>query len=142
MRCKNRRHGIIAAAREVCNAIRHLGDGSRLILRQSVRGSIRAVRAVIAVRNTWAFLTETRFVADVCCDNIALGNTWYEHKLIGSTLSTTRFVSPGPHKSALSYTDNVRNSLMIVATARTLNLTALNWTQICSILQLSDFAIY
>ena len=36
-------------------------DLSRLILRQRVRGSVRAVRAV---RNTWVFLTETRFVAN------------------------------------------------------------------------------
>jgi hypothetical protein len=45
-RRKNRRHGIIAAAREVCNATRRLGDKSRLILRQRVRGSARTVRAV------------------------------------------------------------------------------------------------
>jgi hypothetical protein len=61
-RCKNKRHGIIAAAREVCNATRRLGDGSRLILRQRVRGSARAVRAI---RNTRVFQTETRVVADV-----------------------------------------------------------------------------
>jgi len=61
-RRKNKRHGIIAAAREVCNATRRLGDGSRLILRQRVRGSARAVRAV---RNTRVFQTETRVVADV-----------------------------------------------------------------------------
>jgi hypothetical protein len=57
-----KRHGIIAAAREVCNATHRLGDGSRLILGQMVRGSARAVRAV---RNTWVFQTETRVVADV-----------------------------------------------------------------------------
>jgi len=58
---KNMRHGIIAAARKVCNATHHLGDGSCLILRQSVRGSDRAVRAVW---NTRVFQTETRVVAD------------------------------------------------------------------------------
>jgi hypothetical protein len=37
-------------------------DGQRVILRQRVRGSVRAVRAV---RNTWVFQTETRVFADV-----------------------------------------------------------------------------
>ena len=46
----------------LCNATRRLGDGQRAILRQRVRGSIRAVRAV---RNTLVFQTETRVVADV-----------------------------------------------------------------------------
>jgi len=45
----------------LCNATHRLGDGKRLILRQRVRGSIRAVRAF---RNTRVFLTETRVVAD------------------------------------------------------------------------------
>jgi hypothetical protein len=58
---KNTRHGIIAAAREVCKATCRLGDGWRLILRQRVRGSARAVRAL---RNTRVFQTETRVVAD------------------------------------------------------------------------------
>jgi hypothetical protein len=61
-RRKNMRHGIIAAAREVCNATRRLGDRSRLILRQRVRRSARPGRAV---RNTRVFQTETRVVADV-----------------------------------------------------------------------------
>jgi hypothetical protein len=43
------------------NATRHLGDGKRVILRQRVRGSVRAVRAV---RNTRVFQTDTRVVAD------------------------------------------------------------------------------
>jgi hypothetical protein len=55
------RHGIIAAARVDCNATRRLGDGSPQILRQRVRGSARAVRAV---RNTRVFQMETRVVAD------------------------------------------------------------------------------
>jgi hypothetical protein len=46
----------------LCNATRRLGDGKRVILRQRVRGSVRAVRAV---QNTRVFQTETRFVADV-----------------------------------------------------------------------------
>ena len=46
---------------KLCNATRHLGDGLRVILRQRVRGSVRAVRAV---GNTQVFLTETRVVAD------------------------------------------------------------------------------
>jgi len=54
--------GLIAGTREVCNATRRLGDGSCLILRQRVRGSVRAVRAV---RNTRVFQTETGVVADV-----------------------------------------------------------------------------
>src|SRR5882757_1563583 len=44
-----------------CNATRRLGDGKRVILRQRVRGSVRAVRAV---RNTRVFQTETGVVAD------------------------------------------------------------------------------
>jgi len=63
-RRKNMRHGIIASAKEVCNATRRLGDKSRLILRQTVRGSTRAVRAI---RNTRVFQTETTVVADVDC---------------------------------------------------------------------------
>jgi hypothetical protein len=61
MRRKNKRHRILAAAREVCNTTRRLGDGSRLILRQRVRGSARAVRAI---RNTRVYQTEPRVVAD------------------------------------------------------------------------------
>jgi hypothetical protein len=61
MRRKNHRHGIIAAAREVCKATRHLGDGSCLNLRHRVRGSARAVRSV---RNSRVFQMETRVVAD------------------------------------------------------------------------------
>jgi len=48
--------------RDVCNATHCLGDRWRLILRQRVRCSARAVRAVW---NTWVFQTETRVVADV-----------------------------------------------------------------------------
>jgi hypothetical protein len=43
------------------NATRRLGDRQSLILRQRVRGSVRAVRAV---RNTRLIQTETRVVAD------------------------------------------------------------------------------
>jgi hypothetical protein len=57
-----KRHGTIAAAREVCNVTHCLGDRSRLILPQRVRGSARAIRAVW---NTRVFQTETRDVADV-----------------------------------------------------------------------------
>jgi hypothetical protein len=45
----------------LCNATRRLGDRQRVILRQRVRGSVRAVRAVW---NTRVFQTETRVVAD------------------------------------------------------------------------------
>ena len=58
---KDNRHVIIAAATEVCNATRHWGDGSRLILRQRVLGSASAVRAV---RNTRVIQMETWVVAD------------------------------------------------------------------------------
>jgi len=40
---------------------RRLGDGQRVILRQSIRGSVRAVRAVWYTR---VFQTEIRVVAD------------------------------------------------------------------------------
>jgi hypothetical protein len=43
------------------NATRRLRDRQRVILRQRIRGSVRAVRAV---RNTRVFQTETRVVAD------------------------------------------------------------------------------
>jgi len=46
----------------LCNAACRLDDRQRVILRQRVRGSVRAVRAV---RNTRVFQTETRVVADV-----------------------------------------------------------------------------
>ena len=52
----------MAAASEVCNATRCLGDGSHLIFRQRVRGSVRAVRAV---QNTRVFQTETGVIAEV-----------------------------------------------------------------------------
>ena len=60
MRCKNQRHGTLAAAREVCNATRCMCNGSRLMLHQSVRGSVPAVSAV---RNTRVFKTVTSVVA-------------------------------------------------------------------------------
>jgi pyridoxal biosynthesis lyase PdxS len=63
---KNKRHGIIAAAWEVCNASRRLGNGSHLILCQRVRGSTRAARGV---RNTRVFQTETRVVADASLED-------------------------------------------------------------------------
>jgi hypothetical protein len=46
----------------LCNATRRLDDGKRVIPRQSVRGSVRAVRAV---RNARVFQTETTVVADL-----------------------------------------------------------------------------
>jgi len=45
----------------LCNATHRLGDRQRVILRQRVRGSIRAIRAVW---NTRVFQMETRVVAD------------------------------------------------------------------------------
>ena len=52
----------------LCNVAHHLGDVKRVIPRQSVQGSIRAIRAV---RNTQVFQTETRVVADDCREGIA-----------------------------------------------------------------------
>jgi hypothetical protein len=46
----------------LCNAVCRLGDRQHVILRQRVRGSVRAVRAV---RNTRVFPMEPRVVADV-----------------------------------------------------------------------------
>jgi hypothetical protein len=66
---KNKRHGIIATTREVCNATHPLGVESRLILSQRVRRSARAVRAI---RNTPVFLTESRVVADVSSDHLVV----------------------------------------------------------------------
>ena len=76
------------------------------------------------------------------CDTIAIGDISYRYKLIQTQLTTNRFASARASESALSYTHRVRNSLMIAANDRTLNLTTLYWSQIYSILQLSCFAIY
>jgi hypothetical protein len=58
----NWRHDMKAGTLEVCNATHHLGEELYLIFRQRARGPVRAMRAI---RNTWLFLTEIRFVADV-----------------------------------------------------------------------------
>jgi len=76
------------------------------------------------------------------CDTIAIGDTSYRYELIWRQLSTNRFVSPRASESALSYTHQVRNGLMIAANDRTLNLTILYWSQMYCILQLSCFARY
>jgi hypothetical protein len=59
----NKRHGIIAAAREVCNGTHRLGDEKFLLHCAKVLSSVRAVQAV---SNTPMTLKESRFVADVC----------------------------------------------------------------------------
>jgi len=78
----------------LCNATRRLGDRQRVILRQRVRGSVRAVRAV---RNTRVFQTETRVVAD---DTLSFPT-------IGFPLSFEDFVDPqnymDPHSRVVSY---------------------------------------
>ena len=51
---KNKKHGIIAAARAVCNATCLLCDESYLLHCQRVRDSVRAIRAA---RNPRVFLT-------------------------------------------------------------------------------------
>jgi hypothetical protein len=61
MSSKNKRHGILAAARAVCNVTHLLGDGSHLIHHPPVRDSVRAISAV---RNSWACPMETKLVAD------------------------------------------------------------------------------
>jgi hypothetical protein len=76
------------------------------------------------------------------CDTMAIGDSLYKYELIWSQLWTNRFVSPRASESTLSYTHWVRNSLMIAANDRTLNLTMLYWSQMYSILQQSCFAIY
>ena len=76
------------------------------------------------------------------CNTIVIGDTSYRYKLIWSQLSINRFVSPRARESALSYTHQVSNGLIIVVNDRTLNLTTLYWSQMYSILQLSCFAIY
>jgi hypothetical protein len=72
--CNNKRHGILIAAREVCNATRRLGDGLRLSLRQRVQGSARAVRAV---RKTQVFQSETRVVADAATGSFHWGVPYF-----------------------------------------------------------------
>jgi len=62
----------------LCNAKRRPGDGKRVILRQRVRGSVRAVRAV---QNTRLFLTETRLVADVLGAYCLISSSWWSKKL-------------------------------------------------------------
>ena len=54
----------------LCNVTRRLGDRKPVILRQRVRGTIRAVRAV---RNTRVSLTKTRVVADASGSNEEFG---------------------------------------------------------------------
>jgi len=88
MGCKNTRHGIKAAGREVCNATRCRGDGSHLFLSQRVRGLVRAVKVV---RNTRLFLTETRFVADaINSDQIA---NWRMGGESASKTASFRYIS-------------------------------------------------
>lgn len=65
---KNKRHDIIAATGAVCNTTCHLGDGLCLIHGQTVRGPVRAGRAV---KNTQVFLMETLFAADAVSEGIS-----------------------------------------------------------------------
>jgi hypothetical protein len=91
----NKRLGLIAAAKEVCNATSPLGDGSRLILRQRVRGSARAVKAL---RNTRVFQTETRVVADVSTSKLlfsyihVIGQSMPGHKYTPAQYALQRIV--------------------------------------------------
>jgi hypothetical protein len=88
----------------LCNATHRLGDGKRVILRQRVRGSVRAVRAV---RNTRVFQTETRVVADV--EDII---TWFQQITNQPTLyctSTNIKISPYFHHwQSYHFADNCR----------------------------------
>ena len=76
------------------------------------------------------------------CNIIAIGDTLYEYELIWSQLSTNRFVSPRASESALSYTHQGHNGLIIVANDSTLNFATPDWSQIYSDLKLSSVAIY
>lgn len=85
------KHGILAAAREVCNTTRRMGNGSHLSLRQRVRGSVKSVSAI---PNSRGFQTETRDVADdwVCKivnvwkAFIAASKVYLHYPLIGSLM--------------------------------------------------------
>ena len=59
--CNTRVIWMIRIRHHKVKEVRMQRDGYRVILRQSVRGSVRAVRAV---RNTRVFQTEIRVVAD------------------------------------------------------------------------------
>jgi len=76
------------------------------------------------------------------CDTIAIGDSSYGYKSIWNQLSTNRFVSPRASESALSYTHRVHNGLTTTVNHRTLNLTTLHLSLICSDLQLISYAIY
>jgi len=76
------------------------------------------------------------------CDLIAMGDTSYEYERVWSQWSTNTFVSPRASESALSYTHQVHNALMIAANDRILILTTLYSSTIYSDLKLSCFAIY
>jgi hypothetical protein len=96
---KNKRHGILATGREVYNATRRFGDGSRLMLGQRVRGSVKAVRAA---RNTRVFQTETRVVADA----IALHGTLTASLSLRCQVSSQDTLKHTP-EHALKYTPNL-----------------------------------
>jgi len=67
----------------LCNTIRRLGNRQRAILRQRVRGSLRAVRAV---QNTWVLQMETRIVAD----DLALGGCITKEKTAVKLMAITK----------------------------------------------------
>jgi len=82
-------------------------DPSRLIIRQRVRGSTRAVRAG---QNTWVFQTETRVVADVV--GAVFPPQLLRSHLVGSTrfssyailILVLTFISVSPRSHSLSVT--------------------------------------
>jgi len=88
----------------LCNATRRLGDRQRVILRQRVRGSVRALRAVW---NTWVFQTESRVVADVYSypsthgiSGLAAGGVWEQFKVhLKMTIDYTQRYPPRPWSS-------------------------------------------
>jgi len=82
----------------LCNATRRLGDGKRVILRQRVRGSVRALRAVW---NTRVFQTETKFVAD------ALGAV--------DELCVPAFVSPDEMRDGVDDIDSMFDYYTLIA---------------------------
>jgi hypothetical protein len=60
--------------RYLCNVTRHPGSGKRIILRQRIWGSVKALRVD---RNTLVFLTETWLVADLEAWGLVCKDTFY-----------------------------------------------------------------
>ena len=90
-------HRILGAnyRRNISNVTRHLGDGKHVILRQIVRGSVRAVRAV---RNTQVFMTESRVITDAATPGALTSASKYFQMIPGP---------PGALQSALRLCESI-----------------------------------